>query len=107
MKTSIILVNGYSFSLEDVVIVKEIQDAYIPLNKRKELHRFFTIYLNGGFELSFNQIFSEELDDTIIPVINLLYNAIYYRKTRLDTPNGVIDVSNLDTSCINVNFKTL
>lgn len=108
MKTAIILVHGYSFSLEDVVVVKEIQEAHIPFTQdRKAIHRFFTLYLVGGFEMDLNQVVNEDLENAVTPVIDLLYNAIYHRKSRIDTPKGAIDVSTLDTSKIEVHFKKM
>lgn len=95
---TIILVNGYSFSLEDVVVVEEISDT----NIKGEISKSFGVYLKGGYSLYISQKIK---DTTKQNVIDLLYNAIYQRRSRIDTKDGRIDVSTLDTSILYVHFK--
>lgn len=94
----IVLVNGYSFSLEDVVIVEELQE----INIKGETSRQFSVHLNGGYSLFISQVIK---DTTKQNVIDLLYNAIYQRKTGIDSKDGIIEVGNLDTSNIYVHLK--
>lgn len=95
---TIILVNGYSFSLEDVVVVEEIQETHI----NGEVSKSFGVYLKGGYSLWITQ---QIKDTTKQNVIDLLYNAIYLRKSRIDTKDGVVDISTLNTSILYVQFK--
>lgn len=95
----IVLVNGYSFSLEDVVIVEELKE----INIKGEISRQFSIHLNGGYSLFISQEIKNDI--TKQNVIDLLYNAIYQRRIRIDTINGPIDISSLDTSLLYVHFK--
>lgn len=95
----IVLVNGYSFSLEDVVIVEELKE----INIKGEISRQFSIHLNGGYNLFISQEIKNDI--TKQNVIDLLYNAIYQRRIRIDTINGPIDISSLDTSLLYVHFK--
>lgn len=95
----IVLVNGYSFSLEDVVIVEELKE----INIKGEISRQFSIHLNGGYSLFISQEIKNDI--TKQNVIDILYNAIYQRRIRIDTINGPIDISSLDTSLLYVHFK--
>lgn len=105
MKVGIILVNGYSFCLEDIIIVKELISTKIKLySDNYEKNKQFYIYLHGGFVLHMSQNIKEDTQDN---TIDLLYNAIYNRTTRITVNHEVIDVSSLDTSTIFVELKRL
>lgn len=100
MKSNIILINGYSFSLDDVIVVEEIKEVTLKANLEDKItSKFFTVYLNGGYNLSLSQNMKE--GSTLNSVIDLLYYAIYKRELKW----GDVDVSLLDTSVIYVTFK--
>lgn len=103
-----VLINGFSFSLSDIVLITNLKIYKDNYTNGKPLVVYFIIYLKHDIVIYLKQHFKdlEEYNSTKYNTIDLLYNALSNRRLVVllnDSVNST-PLSSLDTSNIMIDI---